>query len=170
MAVFTSTPIQSDTWTMEGAAIEFGTNAAPEVSDAYANDMIIAVQCAINYGRGVTRRYPINVRRAIYMVGSPQGTVQFGLLFGPGASMQTFVNKFANNNPTGQDTSGNTSICITPFSTNTYSTTNSDRWIINDPVLSSVSLQIQESGDSNISAIGGAVLEFADMSIESYHR
>lgn len=170
MSIFSQTQLPSDTWTMEGAAIEFGTSAKTWTDFGYSNDMIIAVQCTIQYGRGVTRRYPINVRRAIYLVGSPQGTVTFGLLFGPGASMRTFVDKFASNKAASDASADkkNVSICITPFNTNTYSTHNTDRWIIYDPVLSQVSLQIQEGGDSNISAIGGATLEFSDMDLTGY--
>lgn len=169
MSIFSQTQLPSDTWTMEGAAIEFGTSYKTWTDYGYSNDMIIAVQCTIQYGRGVTRRYPINVRRAIYLVGAPQGTVTFGLLFGPGASMRTFVDKFASNKSASDSSEKeNTSICITPFNTNTYGAHNTDNWIIYDPVLSQVTLQIQEGGDSNISAIGGATLEFSDMDLMGY--
>lgn len=168
MAIFSPTQLPQDVWTMDGAVIEFGTTtAAGSTNDQYDTEMIIAIQCQIQYGRSVARRYPINVRRAIYLVGAPEGTITFGLLFGPGANMSKFVDLFKNNTAADSGAKNNTTIVVTPFSTTDGYGNQSDGWIIHDPVLMNVSLTIQEAGDQNISSVGGATLRFANMDLES---
>lgn len=167
MAIFNpNRTYDSDVWLMEGAAITFGKSAAAPsaMPTTYANT-IVAIGCQINYQRPIQKRYPINVRRAIYLVGMPDGNITFNMLFGPGVTLRSFIDNF--NNVTDKD---NSTILVTPFSTsnvgaNTTGGVNQGTWKITKPVLQGIGLNISESGSADIQAVGTVTMQFTDMDI-----
>lgn len=163
--------LDSDIWVMDGAAITFGSSkgaptSGPKSMDyTYRDDTIVAIGCQIQYQRPIQKRYPINVRRAIYMVGMPDGQITFDTLFGPGISIREFINKF--NSTYDYD---NSCIMVTPFSTsdsvsNNGTGINQGTWCITRPVLQSIGLRLQESQTADIQAIGSITMQFSEMDI-----
>lgn len=173
MSIFNpNRPMDSDIWLMDGAAITFGSSksvpATPSSvpSNYDPNSTIVAIGCTIQYQRPITKRYPINVRRAIYLVGIPEGQITFQTLFGPGITIRDFIDKF--NNVSEDD---NATILVTPFSTSDYlmvsqnSTNNQGSWCITKPVLARVGLNISESQSADIQAVGEITMQFTEMDI-----
>jgi hypothetical protein len=177
----------SDVWVMDGAAITFGSygysayggGSATGDTDVDAtgpdkmpaeygtpdDGTIVAIACSIAYQRNIQRRYPINVRRAIYLVGMPEGTITFQMLFGPGITLRNFIDKFNH-----VDETTNTTIMVTPFSTsnaagNNGIGANQGTWKITKPVLQSIGLNIQESGSADIQSVGNVTMQFTEMDI-----
>lgn len=176
----------SDVWVMDGAAITFGkssytgyngksvtvdtdsstgpTAMRKDYGDAKSGT-IVAIGCQIQYQRPIQKRYPINVRRAIYLVGMPDGNITFNMLFGPGITLRAFINKFNN-----VDEKENTTIMVTPFSTSAAGKNkgigvNQGTWKITKPVLQSIGLNVQESGSADIQAVGTVSMQFTEMDI-----
>lgn len=177
----------SDVWVMDGAAITFGKSSYTsyesgkrESADSDGNTgpssmrsdygdgqsgTIVAIGCQISYQRPIQKRYPINVRRTIYLVGMPDGSITFQMLFGPGITLRNFINKFNNVHE-----DQNTTIMVTPFSTSDANFhagygQNQGTWKITKPVLQSIGLSISESGTADIQAVGTVTMQFTDMDI-----
>lgn len=182
-SVFNSTPIQGDVWDMQGALIYFGNgagagntaNAVPTQYNAAGMAPIVALGVTINYQRGLSKRYPINVRRVIYMLGNPEGVISLNVLFGPNQSMTTFINNFSsigNNADTVGAGNGSKAIYIRPFGTITQGgTTNTSNlgigtWKITDPVINGIGLTISESGQSAVPAMASVTMQFTNLSID----
>ena len=164
MAIFNpNRTYDSDVWLMEGAAITFGTSVSNPTAmpNTYAGT-IVAIGCTIQYQRPIQKRYPINVRKAIYLVGMPDGNIQFNMLFGPGVSLRSFIDNFNKVNE-----SENSTILVTPFSTNNAASgaVSQGTWKITKPVLQSIGLNVQESGSADIQAVGTVTMQFTDMDI-----
>ena len=178
--VFNSTPIQGDVWDMQGALIYFGSSGAPTANavptqyNAQGSAPIVALGVQLSYGRALSKRYPINVRRVIYMLGNPEGSLTLSVLFGPNQSMTTFINQFSSvgNNP---DTvgvgNGSKAIYIKPFGTISAGGTNNTSnlglgtWKITDPVINQIGLTISESG-SAVPAVSQVTMQFTNLSID----
>lgn len=187
MQVFTNNPLQGDVWDMQGAIINFGSSTAGGTASTgptsnLGNAPIIATGLSLSYGRGVTKRYPINVRRVIYMLGNPDGQVQINCLFGPNQSMQNFLQTFtqlgANQGSLNylngaSNSSSATSITITPFGQITYAGSGGSTgnlglgmWKITDPVITGIGLNISESGGAgSTAAIATVTMSFNNLDI-----
>lgn len=167
MAIFNpNRTYDSDVWLMEGAAITFGKSVTEPTTmpNTYANT-IVAIGCQIQYQRPIQKRYPINVRKAIYLVGMPDGNITFSMLFGPGISLRKFIDQF--NNVSDKE---NATILVTPFSTSNVtagvtSGVSQGTWKITKPVLQSIGLNVSESGSADIQAVGSVSMQFTDMDI-----
>lgn len=192
MAVFTDKPLQGDTWDMQGALLYFGNydvdgqgnflgtmssvgqdDSTPSEYNADGHMPIVAVGLNIALQRQVAKRYPINVRRVIYMVGSPDGQMTINCLFGPNQSMTTFLEKFnAIGNVQGDvyATKG-TSIFIKPFGQmyskgqTKGSTLGLGTWVVTDPVITGIGLQISESGTAQVPAMANVSFTFTSLDI-----
>ena len=193
-SIFTTSPLQGDVWDMQGAVINFGdgngkggdANSGP--TSALTEGMVIALGLSMSFSRGLAKRFPINVRRVIYMLGNPEGQITINCLFGPGNAMKTFIDKFSHlganeaslNNAGGIANTTGTSKCsitIIPFGKITYSGAGNNgvgngsklglgTWIINDPVLTSIGLTIQEGGAQGSTAATAQVqLTFNNLQI-----
>jgi hypothetical protein len=189
-SIFSNNPLQGDVWDMQGAVINFGSstqggNATSGPTSTLQNGMVIALGLSMSFSRGLTKRFPINVRRVIYMLGNPEGQITVNCLFGPGNAMQNFITKFSHlgaNQSTlnlaggTSNTQSKCSITIIPFGKITYSGAGSGvgnnttlglgTWIINDPVLTSIGLTINEGGaQGSTAAIAQVTLTFNNLQI-----
>lgn len=188
--VFTHSPMVGDTWDMQGALLYFGTvgddgkvtatgtaptstlTAYPKSGDT-TNLPIVAVGISLSLQRQVAKRYPINVRRVIYMVGQPEGQMQINCLFGPDITMQNFLSKFnaiGNNQGQGAVASNKTAIYIVPFGKMYTSNTESQNlglgtWCVTDPVINGIGLQITESGQQQVPAVANVSFTFTSLDI-----
>ena len=193
--VFTNNPISGDVWDMQGAIINFttlngtytggsttGNNPGPTSAiSGQAGAPVIALGLSLSFSRGMTKRFPINVRRVIYLVGNPEGNLSLNCLFGPANSMRTFIDGFsalganaASSNLGGGTNTGATSITIIPFGQITYSggagsnvgTVGLGTWRINDPVITAIGLTIQEGGAQGAtSAVAQVTMTFNNLDI-----
>lgn len=172
--VFSQTALQGDTWDMQGAVIRFGSTKSVNAmdSDYTADNYIVAIGVQLGFSQGVTKRYPINIRRVIYLLGSPDGNISINCLFGPNQSMANFVQLFSSRLPDGADGKESATITIKPFGTVTShgtsqaTTLNQGTWTILNPILTSVGLSISEAGAANaIQAVGQVSLTFNNLDI-----
>lgn len=182
--VFSHTPLQGDTWDMQGALIYFSNNAVDDSGKDTTIDPgelpteyngagyapIVAVGINLSLQRGVTKRYPINVRRVIYMVGHPDGQMTIQCLFGPDQSMSTFLetfNSIGTNTKVPTESNGN-AIFIRPFGSinGGSSKLGLGTWKITDPVINAIGLQISESGSQQVPAIAQVSFTFTGLNIE----
>lgn len=154
-------------------------NNTPTPTQYNASGMVPIVAIGINLTnqRQVAKRYPINVRRVIYMVGNPDGQMTIQCLFGPNQTMATFLQYF---NAIGSDSadpykSKGTSIFIKPFG-QMYSNSNSQgkaqqstlglgTWVVVDPVITGIGLTVSESGSSQIPAVANVSFTFSTLDI-----
>ena len=165
-SVFTNNPISGDVWDMQGAIINFsggtsGGTTAGGITSNIQTAPVIALGLNMSFQRGMAKRFPINVRRVIYLMGNPEGSISINCLFGPGNSMLNFINRFSHlgsnqgtMNMAGGTNTGATCITIIPFGKITYSggqgsstgNVGLGTWTINDPVITGIGLNIQEGG------------------------
>lgn len=192
--VFTHSPLAGDTWDMQGALLYFGTiekgqtkagtgATVDTTSTEYAKSSsegdipIVATGVSLSLQRQVAKRYPINVRRVIYMVGKPEGQMQINCLFGPNQTMSTFLKKF---NALGNDNtvaSNGTCIFIKPFGTMYTAKTKTEgggtsktglglgTWCVTDPVINGIGLQITEAGTAQVPAVANVSFTFTSLDI-----
>lgn len=189
--VFTNNPLSGDIWDMQGAVINFsgpgltgssggsatggptnniGTNGAP----------LIALGLQLSFSRGLSKRFPINVRRVIYLMGNPEGNLTLSCLFGPNNPMNTFINTFstlgsnaASTNLASGTSTGSTGITIIPFGRITYAGAGGNTgnvgmgsWLINDPVITGIGLTIQEGGAQGATqAVANVTMTFNNLNI-----
>lgn len=193
--VFSHTPLAADVWDMQGALIYFGSNqvgaiqgqqqmptgfgSASTTGATSGVAPIIALGIQLGIQRGVGKRYPINVRRVIYTLGNPEGSLSLNVLFGPQHSMATFINTFSavgNNAATTGHGNGTTAIVIRPFgsvigSQGQNATTVAagnlglGTWEISDPVITSIGLTITESQGANIPVTSQVAMTFTSLTI-----
>lgn len=173
--VFSQSALSGDIWDMQGAVIQFGSAAsiqsitnAPMATD-YNSQYIVAIGLQLGFSQSVSKRYPINVRRVIYMLGSPDGTVNINCLFGPGQSMANFLQTFGATYLS-DSRKVDAAIIIKPFGTVTSSTGSSTLsqgiWSIKNPVVTSVGLTISEGGGNGaVQAVGQVSLTFNNLDI-----
>lgn len=168
-----------DIWDMSGAIIHFGGGVPSAVPDMYSGTKLIATGLSLGFGRSVSKRYPINVRRVIYMMGNPDGTLNINCLFGPQQTMKEFLKTFsalgANNESLGLESKNPARvITIQPFGKITYSGDGSvanntqigiGKWTVKDPVIVSVGLTISESGTSQVPAMASVNMSFNNLDI-----
>lgn len=187
--VFTNNPISGDVWDMQGAVINFsgiagagnGGNATNGPTDDISQAPVIALGLSLSFNRGLTKRFPINVRRVIYLMGNPEGQLTLNCLFGPKNSMLTFITGFSHLGPNqgttgllGGTSTGATGITITPFGKITYSggtgsstgNVGLGSWRINDPVITGIGLAIQEGGAQGATqAVANVTMTFNNLDI-----
>ena len=193
-SVFTHSPMAGDTWDMQGALLYFGTvsssggkttltpadGASKTPLTEYeksgdANLPIVAIGINLSVQRQVAKRYPINVRRVIYMVGQPDGQMQINCLFGPHQSMKNFLGKFNAVGDASDDPyrAKGTCIYIKPFG-KMYATENGKpvdkdlglgTWCVTDPVINGIGLQIAESGQQQVPAVANVSFTFTTLDI-----
>lgn len=168
--IFNNKYQNADIWDLQGAVITFGTEG--DINKQSTNwDTVIAVSLQLGYGRQVGQRYPINIRRVIYTLGVPSGTLTIGMLFGPNDALTKFFNMFGGGKA--EDSmlgTANSIIKIKPFGTvmgttggTTKGSFNSGIWTINNPVLNNVGLTVQETGSSTIPVSGNVSMTFQDL-------
>lgn len=173
--VFSQTALSGDIWDMQGAVIQFGsaynstTISNATMATNYNNQYIVAIGLQLGFSQSLSKRYPINVRRVIYMLGSPDGTVNINCLFGPGQSMANFLQTFGATYIS-DSRKVDAAIVIKPFGTVTSSTgsttLNQGVWYIKNPVVTSVGLTINEGGGSGaVQAVGQVSLTFNNLDI-----
>ena len=181
MSIFSNTPIQGEVWDMSGAVLFFGNSNAtrqeppssfdqPGAANTIANYTLIATNLTLQYTRQISKRYPINFRRAIYMVGQPTGVLQIGALFGPTNTLGAFLKTFSGIGGVQNET--HTAITIIPYGTRGAGTATGSgnlflgSWKISDPVLSGVGLTIAETGQSQIPVTANISMEFHDLEVD----
>ena len=173
--VFSQSALSGDIWDMQGAVIHFGSTATPSgianasMATNYNSQYIVAIGLQLGFSQSVSKRYPINVRRVIYMLGSPDGTINISCLFGPGQSMANFLQTFGATYLS-DSRKVDAAITIKPFGTVTSSTGSTTLsqgvWHIVNPVVTSVGLTIQEGGGTGaVQAVGQVSLTFNNLDI-----
>ena len=189
--VFTNTPLSGDVWDMQGAVINFsGPNltanaggtaqAGPTQNIGTGGAPLIALGLQLSFTRGMSKRFPINVRRVIYLMGNPEGSISLSCLFGPNNPMNTFINTFSHmgsnagtTNLASGTSTGATGITIIPFGRITYAGAGGatgnvglGSWHINDPVITGIGLTIQEGGaQGSTQAIANVTMTFNNLDI-----
>ena len=181
MQVFNNQYTQADIWDMQGAVISFGSSSTGSMPDSFSNTFI-AIGLQLGFGRQITKRYPINVRRAIFQLGTPTGTLSMNLLFGPSATISQFLQNYggaaADTGLIAQSTGvgGTQTIEVRPFGKVIASSGNASpvgqnlgigTWKIISPIISNIGLSVSESGNSQIPAVASVTMDFVDLQIDS---
>lgn len=171
-----TTPI--DVWDMQGAIINFGGMTGlpnPDRDTDFVGNSIVALGLELSFQRGITKRYPINIKRIIYIAGTPDGSIRMSCLFGPTQNMVSFLRQFgaiADYDSEVVQTAGAGSITIRPFGSvhkqgaSKKELVSSGTWTILNPMVVGVGLTIQEGQAANaIQALGNVSMTFDNLDI-----
>lgn len=170
-SVFENAYKTAETWDMQGAIILFtggNTDGATETNRGnQLQDALIVRSLSVSYQRPVQRIYPINISKAIQLVGIPQGTIQMDMLWGPGTALKTFLSTYKKA-CAGTDGGASTSITIIPFGRTSCTNeqwTNHGKLTAMSPVIGSLTVAVQ-SADGGMPVYAGVGMSFIDLLLD----